>query len=105
MPMRDCCIVLLAWSTVLASASPLSFNRDIRKAKLRLDREVDSRAELKSGARAIVPGNLGDSELIHRIATTDAEECMARYWLDAARYADTHGFFTDDERSMWRWRD
>jgi hypothetical protein len=32
-------------------------------------------------------------------------EHMARYWLDAARYADTNGFFTDDERYMWRWRD
>ena len=32
-------------------------------------------------------------------------EHMARYWLDAARYADTNGFFTDDERSMWQWRD
>lgn len=32
-------------------------------------------------------------------------EHMARYWLDAARYADTNGFFTDDERSMWLWRD
>jgi len=31
-------------------------------------------------------------------------EHMARYWLDAARYADTNGFFTDDQRSMWRWR-
>ncbi len=31
-------------------------------------------------------------------------EHMTRYWLDAARYADTNGFFTDDERSMWRWR-
>ena len=32
-------------------------------------------------------------------------EHMARYWLDAARYADTNGFFQDSERSMWRWRD
>jgi hypothetical protein len=32
-------------------------------------------------------------------------EHMARYWLDAARYADTHGYFTDRERTMWRWRD
>ncbi len=32
-------------------------------------------------------------------------EHMARYWLDAARYADTNGFFVDMERSMWRWRD
>lgn len=251
MPMSKCPIVFLAWSTALASAAPvdpLSFNRDIRpilsencyqchgldsaarKAKLRLDREADSRLELKSGVRAIVPGNLEDSELIHRITAADADERMpptkakknltptqiallrqwvkeggkyekhwsfippkaaplpvvkqknwprnaidhfvlarleaeglkpstaadkatvlrrvsfdltglpptlkeldafltnkspkayekavdrllasprygehmARYWLDAARYADTHGFFTDDERSMWRWRD
>ena len=26
-------------------------------------------------------------------------------WLDAARYADTNGYQTDGERSMWRWRD
>ncbi len=32
-------------------------------------------------------------------------EHMARQWLDAARYADTHGYFTDHERFMWRWRD
>ena len=30
---------------------------------------------------------------------------MARYWLDAARYADTHGYHIDAERSMWKWRD
>lgn len=32
-------------------------------------------------------------------------EHRARYWLDAARYADTSGYFTDDEWQMWRWRD
>ena len=32
-------------------------------------------------------------------------ENMARYWMDAARYADTHGFHIDSERSMWKWRD
>lgn len=32
-------------------------------------------------------------------------EHMARDWLDQARYADTHGYFTDHERFMWRWRD
>jgi hypothetical protein len=30
---------------------------------------------------------------------------MAMDWLDVARYADTHGFNNDSERSMWRWRD
>src|SRR4029077_17959053 len=32
-------------------------------------------------------------------------ERMAMRWLDAARYADTNGYQTDGERSMWRWRD
>ncbi|MFN7996866.1 MAG: DUF1553 domain-containing protein [Bryobacteraceae bacterium] len=32
-------------------------------------------------------------------------ERMAQTWLDAARYADTNGYQTDGERSMWRWRD
>ena len=30
---------------------------------------------------------------------------MAARWLDAARYADTNGYQTDGERTMWRWRD
>jgi hypothetical protein len=32
-------------------------------------------------------------------------EHMAKYWLDAARYADTHGLHLDNERSMWPYRD
>ena len=32
-------------------------------------------------------------------------ERMAADWMDAARYADTHGFNNDSERTMWRWRD
>jgi hypothetical protein len=32
-------------------------------------------------------------------------EHMARYWLDAARYADTNGYQYDLERDQWVWRD
>ena len=32
-------------------------------------------------------------------------EHLARYWLDAARYADTNGYHIDNERFMWRWRE
>jgi hypothetical protein len=32
-------------------------------------------------------------------------EHMAHYWLDAARYGDTHGLHLDNERSMWAYRD
>ncbi len=32
-------------------------------------------------------------------------EEQARYWLDVARYADTHGLHLDNEREMWVYRD
>ncbi len=32
-------------------------------------------------------------------------ERMAMPWLDAARYADTHGYHIDSLRGMWHWRD
>jgi len=32
-------------------------------------------------------------------------ERMAVDWLDASRYADTHGYQTDPEKEMWPWRD
>tara|TARA_B100000519_G_scaffold129242_2_gene111585 strand:- start:425 stop:3640 length:3216 start_codon:yes stop_codon:yes gene_type:complete len=32
-------------------------------------------------------------------------EHMARHWLDAARFADTHGLHLDNERQIWPYRD
>ena len=39
------------------------------------------------------------------LASPHYGENMALNWLDAARYADTHGYQNDGEREMWPWRD
>lgn len=41
----------------------------------------------------------------HFLASPRFGEEQARYWLDAARYADTHGLHLDNERQMWAYRD
>jgi hypothetical protein len=39
------------------------------------------------------------------LASPHYGERMAVPWLDAARYADTHGYHIDSLRGMWPWRD
>jgi mono/diheme cytochrome c family protein len=47
-----------------------------------------------------------DSRVVDRLlASPRYGERMALDWLDAARYADTNGYFSDLERTMWPWRD
>ncbi len=46
------------------------------------------------------------SEWIDRLMESPAwGEHRARYWLDAARYGDTHGLHFDNYREMWPYRD
>jgi hypothetical protein len=39
------------------------------------------------------------------LATSRYGEHMAHYWLDAARYGDTHGMHLDNYREIWPYRD
>ncbi|TWT31053.1 Planctomycete cytochrome C [Posidoniimonas corsicana] len=50
--------------------------------------------------------DLALSEWLDRLMATPAwGEHRARYWLDAARYGDTHGLHFDNYREMWPYRD
>ncbi len=78
----------------IALAAPVDFNREVRpllsdhcyachgpdehkrKAGLRLDRQEDAFRELKSGERALVPGDTNRSTLVTRILTADPDELM-----------------------------
>jgi hypothetical protein len=45
-------------------------------------------------------------KIVDRLLTSKRwGEHRARYWLDAARYADTHGVHVDNYREMWPYRD
>ncbi len=41
----------------------------------------------------------------HLLTQPQYGEKMAVYWMDIARYADTHGYQDDGLRTMWPWRD
>ncbi len=44
-------------------------------------------------------------EAARLLSTTASAEHLTRHWLDAARYADTHGIHIDNHRSIWPYRD
>ncbi|MFO0984638.1 MAG: PSD1 and planctomycete cytochrome C domain-containing protein [Planctomycetota bacterium] len=47
-----------------------------------------------------------DARVVDRLlASPHYGERWARWWLDLARYADTHGYEKDPRRTMWRYRD
>ena len=45
-------------------------------------------------------------KLVDRLlASNRYGEQMTRYWLDVARYGDTHGLHLDNERALWKYRE
>lgn len=58
--------------------------------------------------RAFVEDDAEDAyeRLVDRLLASERwGEHRARYWLDAARYADTHGIHFDNFREIWAYRD
>ena len=86
---------MLSSTFVWAADAPVDFNREVRpilsdrcygchgpdadkgrKAGLRLDEFAGATKELKSGDRAIVPGDVEKSAMVHRLRSDDPEEIM-----------------------------
>ncbi|GAA5116584.1 DUF1553 domain-containing protein [Luteolibacter yonseiensis] len=51
------------------------------------------------------PGSAVGAAADELLSTTACAENSTRHWLDAARYADTHGIHIDNYRSIWPYRD
>lgn len=50
--------------------------------------------------------NIAYADKVDSLLTTQAHaEQLTRHWLDAVRYADTHGIHIDNYRSIWPYRD
>ena len=76
----------------------------IRRVSLDLTGLPPTMAEVDAFTRDASPGAY--AKVVDRLlASARYGERMAVRWLDAARYADTNGYQSDGERSMWRWRD
>ena len=76
----------------------------IRRATLDLTGLPPSPAEVDAFVRD--PAADAYETVVDRLlASPRFGERMASRWLDAARYADTNGYQSDGERTMWRWRD
>lgn len=76
----------------------------LRRATLDLTGLPPTPAELQAFLADDSPGAY--ERVVDRLLASDAYgEHMARFWLDAARYGDTHGLHLDNYREMWPYRD
>ncbi len=76
----------------------------IRRVTLDLTGLAPTPAEIDAFVRDTSPKAY--ETLVDRLlARPSYGEHRARYWLDAVRYADTHGYHFDNYRSIWPYRD
>ncbi len=78
--------------------------RLLRRVTLDITGLPPTPAEVKSFELDRTP-NAYEKVVDRLLASPRYGEQMATAWLDAARYADTHGYQVDPEKQMWAWRD
>jgi hypothetical protein len=88
----------------LTGAGPANRGTLLRRVFLDLTGLPPTPEELAAYQQDTEPGAY--ERVVDRLLATEAyAEHWTRSWLDLARYADSHGFTIDGERSMWPWRD
>ena len=76
----------------------------VRRLSLDLTGLPPTTAEVDAFTQDASP-NAYEKAVDHFLASPHYGERMALEWLDAARFADTHGYHIDSGRDMTRWRD
>ncbi|MBK7406155.1 MAG: PSD1 domain-containing protein [Phycisphaerales bacterium] len=88
----------------LAPSRPASAETLLRRVTFDLTGLPPTPEEVEAFGRDGSPGAY--ERVVDRLlASPRYGEHMARSWLDAARYGDTHGLHLDNAREMWPWRD
>ncbi len=88
----------------LEPAAPADRRSLIRRVSLDLTGLPPDPADVEAFVQDSAPDAY--ERLVERLLASEAwGEHRARYWLDAARYADTHGLHIDNYREMWPYRD
>lgn len=91
-------------ATGLTPAAPADRRTLVRRVALDLTGLPPSPAEIERFLSDQRPGAY--ERMVDRyLASPHYGEHRARYWLDAARYGDTHGIHVDNYREMWPYRD
>lgn len=84
--------------------APASKEKLLRRLYFDLTGLPPSLAEIDAFLQDTEPGAY--ERVVDRLLAQEAYgERMAMEWMDLARYADSHGYQDDIERSMWPWRD
>jgi hypothetical protein len=88
----------------LEPAPPADRRTLIRRVALDVTGLPPSPADLERFMKDVRPGAY--ERMVDRyLASPHYGEHRARYWLDAARYGDTHGIHVDNYREIWPYRD
>ncbi|MEZ5041564.1 MAG: DUF1553 domain-containing protein [Saprospiraceae bacterium] len=90
--------------TGLSHAEPESKGKLLRRLSFDLTGLPPSAADLADFLADDSP-NAYEKQVDRLLASTAYGERMASTWLEAARYADSHGYQDDRPRTIWPWRD